>query len=423
MTALAKSQLTLKGFKVDDKALQRVVRASMQTEEGLQGIRLDQLYLLHSSMGVLRELERDARRRKAREAQQKLLASLRDRLARRVKALEGGTAGKELEEALQKLEHSVAPLLTKVATTSIRDMHQEAEDCEELISAGHLQAGAFRKKAECLPESFLKELEKELQKNSSFEAMKTDLEPLLAQHAKRLKLRVGRTGQRLERAQRLVELFREKIKRKEATELSEARQKVAALLQQRWHQKQAKQEKEQEQDPEMPLPVPGGSKQLFLEALGRAEKEEVEDEEASLSETCFVDFVSQLSEDPVLLELAPRVFRRALPADSEELSLKTWERLFFQRFFKVKQETPLTQDHRKKQLSCEHSVIFPGLQDATPTGANALRLLKPKELLEQLADVQAVKPAEPTDSKETKEGAEGDGQLAEQASQREIGKK
>ncbi|CAE7792670.1 unnamed protein product, partial [Symbiodinium sp. CCMP2456] len=316
---LAKALLsqTEPSSKVSEKTLKEIVRAALEEDGTVQS-----LSLLSSCVGSFREMQRDGRRRLAREARAKLFGNLQSKWRRRVQELEA-SAGIELEDTLKEVEAAVAPLLTETSTASTGSkagqMQTRSQHCETLIQKGHEKAEEFQKKVQQLPMAFRKDV-------NSKQVQASELEELMAPHQKRLALRLGRTGQRLERAKRLTELFRAKVARKENDAIEVAKGKLSEALRayaksQSFSAKQLFQSTSDSEDSDM-------TEKAFLELCTKAEAETKNSESSEST-----------------LELASKVFHRALPEDAETktLSLSAFERLL-KSFYKVMQQTPLTEE-------------------------------------------------------------------------------
>ena len=318
-TALAKKLLAeaqkVKETKVNEEALQRFLRGAVE-EDG----KVESFALLASCVGAFREMERDGRRRLTREARQKLLASLQSKWRRRVQDLEGST-GSDLEATLKEVESAVAPLLTETSSPP-EQMQTRAEECEAMIQKAQQKAEDFQKKVQQLPVAFLKEV-------NSKQVQTSELDEIMAQHQKRLALRAGRTGQRLERAKRLTELFRAKANRKENDSIEKALGQLQEALR--------AYAKSQDWSPE----------QLFRSGS--------EDSETDMTESAFLDLCAKAT-SPCSQELASKVFQRALPEDVEDLPLSAFQRLL-KVFYKVTQETPMTEDRPCFHVRCFGSAV------------------------------------------------------------------
>ena len=252
-------------------------------------------------------MQRDGRRRLAREARAKLFGSLQSKWRRRVQELEA-SAGIELEDTLKEVEAAVAPLLTETSSVGpTGQMQTRSKHCETLIQKGQEKAEDFQKKVQQLPESFRNDV-------NSKQVQASELEDLMAPHQKRLALRLGRTGQRLERAKRLTELFRAKVARKENEAMEVARGKLSEAL-----RAYAKSQS-------------FSAKQLF---------DSISDSDSEMTEKDFLELCGKAEAEDT--ELASKVFQRALPEDAETLSLSAFEHLL-RSFYKVTQQTPFTED-------------------------------------------------------------------------------
>ncbi|CAJ1452271.1 unnamed protein product, partial [Effrenium voratum] len=188
----------------NEEIVERVWKGAVN--EGEKGLPFENMYLLRSSMGIVREMERNKKRKAAREARDKVLAGVRTKLKNKIKEVEKSAL--ELDKMLAKIEATVAPLLTKVRSTPVDDMLCEADACEALISTGHRQSEAFSKKVLQL---------------TSLDPKHQELEPLIAEDTKPLRMRAGRSKQRLSRAVNLTRTFRQKATKKQASAIEAVR--------------------------------------------------------------------------------------------------------------------------------------------------------------------------------------------------------
>jgi len=299
------SQTEPSASKVSEKSLKEIVRAALEEDGTVQS-----LSLLSTCVGSFREMQRDGRRRLAREARAKLFGSLQSKWRRRVQELEA-SAGIELEDTLKEVEAAVAPLLTETSSLGPPgQMQTRSKHCETLIQKGQEKAEDFQKKVQQLPESFRNDV-------NSKQVQASELEDLMAPHQKRLALRLGRTGQRLERAKRLTELFRAKVARKENDAMEVARGKLSEAL-----RAYAKSQS-------------FSAKQLFDSISDSS------DSDSEMTEKAFLELCGKAEAEDT--ELASKVFHRALPEDAETLSLSAFEHLL-RSFYKVTQQTPFTEE-------------------------------------------------------------------------------
>jgi len=303
-TLLSQTETQTSASKVSEKNLKEIVRAALEEDGTVQS-----LSLLSSCVGSFREMQRDGRRRLAREARAKLLGSLQSKWRRRVQELEAST-GSALEDTLKEVEAAVAPLLTETSTGSPPgQMQTRSKHCETLIQKGQEKAEDFEKKVQQLPVAFRKEV-------NSKQVTASEVEEIMAPHQKRLALRLGRTGQRLERAKRLTELFRAKVARKENEAIDLAKGKLSETL-----RAYAKTQN-------------FSAKQLF---------HSISDSDSDMTEEAFLELCRKAEAETAETELASKVFHRALPEDAETLPLSAFERLL-RSFYKVMQQTPFTEE-------------------------------------------------------------------------------
>ncbi|CAE7436898.1 unnamed protein product [Symbiodinium sp. CCMP2592] len=325
-TLLSQTETQTSASKVSEKSLKEIVRAALEEDGTVQS-----LSLLSSCVGSFREMQRDGRRRLAREARAKLLASLQSKWRRRVQELEAST-GSQTEDTLKEVEAAVAPLLTETGSPP-GQMQTRSKHCETLIQKGQEKAEDFEKKVQQLPVAFRKEV-------NSKQVKASELEEIMAPHQKRLALRLGRTGQRLERAKRLTELFRAKVARKENEAIDLARGKLASAL-----RAYAKTQN-------------FSAKQLFHSIS-----------DSDMTEEAFLELCRKAEVETAETELASKVFHRALPEDAETLPLSAFERLL-RSFYKVMQQTPFTEeaevsgDNAKVQL--QSGQFLEALEPADP---------------------------------------------------------
>ena len=84
----------------------------------------------------------------------------------------------------------MAPLLAEAAEAPLEKMQVRADECEALIQKGQAQAELFQKKVQALPQAFRKEAEKVKQGKDGNEMPVAELDALMADHQKRLVLRI-----------------------------------------------------------------------------------------------------------------------------------------------------------------------------------------------------------------------------------------
>jgi len=200
---------------VDKELLTKIMKSAV--EEGQKGVSFENLYLVNATVGIVKEMQRDAKRRAEREAREKVINAMKDKLKEKVKAVR--ESAKTLEKELASIEESVAPLLAKVRTTSLSDVQKEAAAIEKSISAGQVKVTGVKKKVDAIPQGL-----DDKHENALREFIKQDL--------KHLELRVSRHEKRLSRATNLTKTYREKAEGKQAADVEKVRAFAMKLLRQ-----------------------------------------------------------------------------------------------------------------------------------------------------------------------------------------------
>lgn len=210
--AYAKSELK---FPVDKATVEKIWKCAV--EPGSKGISKDNIHLLHTSVGIAKELQRDKKRKAAREAKEKFISGLQDKLSEKVAGVAKSVTG--LEQKIADVEKAVAPLLSKVKATPVPEMVKEADACDKLIKSVAGQVSQVNQKVIAIPQGFDKKYE-------------DDLREAIKDKTKSLELRMKRSDMRLTRATNLSTCYREKAARKTADSTQEVRDFALKLARQ-----------------------------------------------------------------------------------------------------------------------------------------------------------------------------------------------
>lgn len=390
-TAYAKSELK---FPVDKAGMEKIWRCAV--EPGAKGICKDNFHLLNTSVGIAKELQRDKKRKAAREAKEKYISGLQDKLAEKVAGVAKNVTG--LEAKIAEVEKAVAPLLSKVKATPVSDMVKEADACDKLIKSVVGKVSEVNQKVIAIPQGFDKKYE-------------DDLKAAIRDQTKPLELRMKRSDMRLTRATNLSSCYREKAARKTADSVREVRDFALKLARQ--HAKlnsltidelfskinskgdgkldkvqfqaffdsidhEIKEEAEKvaekpaeaeategsaEKSEEKPAEATESSAEKPAEASAEPEKKEPEQKEPEKKEP-----EKKVPKVDLTPEALSSLFSSLLEAKSKTLSQDVFRR-FMKVYFKVVQDTPLT-----KEIEI--------------AGSEAVRQVKANEVLEPLGEPQ-----------------------------------
>ncbi|CAE7206980.1 P67 [Symbiodinium necroappetens] len=203
VAAYAKKEMSIN---VDKALLDKVWRCTVDADE--KGVSFEKMYLLNASIGIVREMQRNERRKAARIAKERVLAGLREKV--RAKVREADRFALEFEKELRAMEKIVAPLFGKAKTAPVSEMEEEADRCDSLVKACRDTEEKMRQRVRSIPLGFDKKYEDDLR-----EFVKIETKPLES--------RMGRADLRLVRATNLTRLYREQGWRRRAQELEVVR--------------------------------------------------------------------------------------------------------------------------------------------------------------------------------------------------------
>eukprot|EP00933_Yihiella_yeosuensis_P063300 TRINITY_DN66403_c0_g1_i1.p1 TRINITY_DN66403_c0_g1~~TRINITY_DN66403_c0_g1_i1.p1 ORF type:complete len:582 (-),score=165.56 TRINITY_DN66403_c0_g1_i1:74-1630(-) len=284
--------------------------------EGEKGVSIDNLNLLNSSIGIARELQRNRKRKEAREAKEKLIAGLKSKLNAKIQTAE--TAIMESEKEVVTAEKALPSLLAREREVPKADLEKQLQNCEKLVKAASASMVTMHKKVEAILDGF-------------DETYKDVLKEYTAPQERDLEKRIGRFELRLGRCTNLCARFRTEALRKEATALHNAR---------RFAFKQASQYAQKNE-----LSVD----ELFSKTVDTNGDGHVDEKE-------FLQFfaaaakeveVTEEGEDSKKVELTPELLKTVFKSLLEKGSTKFSKDAFVQRmhrYYKVVQETPMTSE-------------------------------------------------------------------------------
>ena len=197
--AYAKKELSVN---VDKVLLDKIWRCTVDEDE--KGISLDKMYLLNSSLGIAREMQRNERRKAARIAKEKVLAGLRERLKNKVREVE--KVYSDFHKEMKAVEAAVRPMPMKVKSSSCSEMDSYATECERKLEACKKSADKVKQRIKTIPFGFDKKYEE-------------DMKEFFRSESKLLELQMGRSELRITRVENLCRRHREQAARKEAREM------------------------------------------------------------------------------------------------------------------------------------------------------------------------------------------------------------
>jgi len=357
----------------DKELLAKIMKSAV--EEGQKGVNFENLYLVNAKVGIAKEMQRDAKRKAEREAREKVIKAMKDKLKEKVKVVRD--AAKTVEKDLASIEESVAPLLEKVRTTSLSDVVKEAAAIEKSISAGQVKVAAVKKKVDAIPQGL-----DDKHVDALRECIKQDL--------KHLELHVSRHEKRLNRATNLTKTYREKAEGKQAADIEKVR--VFAMKIVRQHAKSSnlsmdevfksmskadkidekqflsffasidKELKEDEEEAEEPA-----------EAEAEKKEEEKKDEESKDAE----------AKDAVAKE-EPKPEAEKTPIEQVDLTPAVLKSFFSSELEKGSKTMPKEVFDRLAKLYCKVVKETPITEEMEVNGDNAKRSLKVNEVVEIL---------------------------------------
>lgn len=194
--AYAKKELSVN---VDKVLLDKIWRCTVDEDE--KGISFEKMYLLNSSLGIAREMQRNERRKAARIAKEKVLAGLRERLKNKVREVE--KVYSDFDKEMRAAEAAVRPLAWKAKTSSVSEMEEHAIECERLVEACRRTADKVKQRVKTIPFGFDKKYEE-------------DMTEFFRIESKLLELQMGRADLRIARVENLSRRHKEQACRKEA---------------------------------------------------------------------------------------------------------------------------------------------------------------------------------------------------------------
>lgn len=194
--AYAKKELSVN---VDKVLLDKIWRCTVDEDE--KGISFEKMYLLNSSLGIAREMQRNERRKAARIAKEKVLAGLRERLKNKIREVE--KVYSDFDKEMRAAEAAVRPLPLKAKTSSVSEMEEHAVECERLVEACRRTADKVKQRVKTIPLGFDKKYEE-------------DMKEFFRIESKLLELQMGRADLRIARVENLSRRHKEQACRKEA---------------------------------------------------------------------------------------------------------------------------------------------------------------------------------------------------------------
>eukprot|EP00932_Pfiesteria_piscicida_P016955 SRR837773.386.p1 GENE.SRR837773.386~~SRR837773.386.p1 ORF type:complete len:679 (+),score=265.83 SRR837773.386:608-2644(+) len=200
-------------FKLTDDATTGIFRALV--EEGAKGVKKDDFQKLKVAVGVARERELDAQRRKVRVEREERLAKLKAGFQSKLEAL--GQTLDACAEGAAKAEAEAAPLFAKGRTMTSLEMMPLADEVDATLKGASEEVDSAKKNIAGLAE----DVEAELKVWVSAQ------QKLLEQKARALEARLAK-------AQSVCAKFRADAERRAGDELVRIERKVVSML--RYHQ-------------------------------------------------------------------------------------------------------------------------------------------------------------------------------------------
>eukprot|EP00931_Biecheleriopsis_adriatica_P050407 TRINITY_DN29181_c0_g1_i1.p1 TRINITY_DN29181_c0_g1~~TRINITY_DN29181_c0_g1_i1.p1 ORF type:complete len:1018 (+),score=299.85 TRINITY_DN29181_c0_g1_i1:144-3197(+) len=345
---------------ISTEVVNKIWRCAVDADHS--GVVFERLHLLRLKLGTERELQRDKTRKLAREAWEKVLASLKEQLDTKVQLIEHAVEG--VETAVATAENGLPPLACKDRDAlPDDDLLGQMVECEAMVEAAREVAASVQQRIDAIPFGFDDKHE---------DAIKE----LLAPGMRVLTKRMGRYEKRLRRCENLMGRFRGEVAKRKTAENFKARCFAAKVLRQ--HARRSSLSTD-ELFREIDLNGDGKiDQQEFLRFFSIVDKnleEEVpavvEVEQLALEDADETEVLKEKEEKKDVLkavaltsEVLTDLFQSLLAEGSENLSKDTLSQMM-RSYYKVAHESIMT-------------------EDLQVTGENSIREVKVDEVLEVL---------------------------------------
>lgn len=334
-------------FKIEltPEAVEQIWKYVLQ--DGNQGIKVEQHQRLKVAVGVAREMEQDAERKKVRLELEKLLEEKKTALKEEVD--EVSKKVDELEESISKSETAVQGLQKKAdpaAPLSVTETIAKCDETDELVKAAREQ---------------VVEVRLALKSIGGEEDLQPELKQWLMLQARPVEGRIGLAEPRLFRVMNVSSRNRQEAKKKDADELAALEKRVLAVM--KYHQTEKKLAN-QDLFKAIIGKANGIKEAAWLAFFKKAEKKPKAEEESSDAK----------AEEDLTQEELKRVYKALDDEKSGSVSVEQFK-IFIGAYLKVVKETVISaaEDTASESLRKLEVGEVVELSGATPSGGEIVR--------------------------------------------------